>query len=94
MYQGALRGDIGHGLNGYYFGENGEHSMLDVADSIGKALKKRGLGEAEPKTLSKQELDKYTGGVSVPLQRNPDRELTELVHVSRYKLARPGAALA
>lgn len=64
MYQGALRGDIGHGTDGYYFGENGEHSMLDVADAIGEALSKRGLGQAEPKTLSKEELDKYIGGVS------------------------------
>lgn len=69
MYQGALRGDIGHGADGYYFGENGEHSMLDVAESIGKALNKRGLGQAEPTTLSQQELDKYTGGVSIMLPR-------------------------
>lgn len=40
--------------------------MLDVAEAIGKALSKRGLGQAEPKTLSKEEVDKYTGGVSVP----------------------------
>lgn len=94
MYEGALRGDIGHGADGYYFGENGEHSMYEVAESIGEALSKRGLGQAEPKTLSQAELDKYIGGVSWNTRGGWPRPVKlTAVHLPRNELARPGPAL-
>lgn len=57
--------DIGHGKEGYYFGENGEHVLLDVAKTIGSGLKDLGLAKSdEPTTFTKEEVDKWLGGVS------------------------------
>ncbi len=51
---------VGHGHNGYYFGENGEFSWYDLAKAIGKALVKRGISTSdEPTTFEKEELSKY-----------------------------------
>lgn len=63
----ALAGDdIGHGREGFYFGENGEHTMLDIAQTMGADLAGMGLADtADPSTFNKTELDKYFGGVSV-----------------------------
>lgn len=62
----ALAGDdIGHGREGFYFGENGEHTMLHIAKAIGADLEDMGLADtADPSTFTKTELDKYFGGVS------------------------------
>ncbi|KAH9895219.1 NAD-P-binding protein [Cubamyces lactineus] len=55
--------DIGHGKEGYYFAENGEHKLYDVAKRIGVVLKDFGLANTEePSTFSKEELDKYFYG--------------------------------
>lgn len=57
--------NIGHGKEGYYFGENGEHVLLDVAKTIGSGLKDLGLAKSdEPTTFTKEEVDKWLGGVS------------------------------
>jgi len=54
---------IGHGREGYYFGENGEHTLYDVAKAIGQAMVELGKAKsAEPTTFTKEELDKYFGG--------------------------------
>ncbi|KAI0644728.1 NAD-P-binding protein [Trametes meyenii] len=54
---------IGHGKEGYYFGENGEHKLYDVARTIGAVFKDFGLSESdEPTTFTKEELDKYFYG--------------------------------
>ncbi|KAI0370392.1 NAD-P-binding protein [Pilatotrama ljubarskyi] len=60
----ALSGaDIGHGREGYYFAENGEHTMLEVAKVMGAVLKDMDLADtAEPSTFTKEELGKYFGG--------------------------------
>ncbi len=51
---------MGHGHNGYYFGENGEYSWYDLSRAIGKALVKRGISNSsEPTTFAKEELSKY-----------------------------------
>ncbi|KAI0806131.1 NAD-P-binding protein [Irpex lacteus] len=51
---------VGHGHNGYYFGENGEYTWYDLARAIGKALVKRGISTSEePTTFAKEELPKY-----------------------------------
>ncbi|KAK1224079.1 hypothetical protein PQX77_008409 [Marasmius sp. AFHP31] len=53
----------GHGREGYYFGANGEHSLLDVCRSIGAALVDLGIGTSpEPTSFTKEEIDKYFGG--------------------------------
>ncbi|KAJ7020344.1 NAD(P)-binding protein [Mycena alexandri] len=55
--------DLGHGWNGFYFGANGEHSLLDVGKAIGEALVATGKSDnPEPTTFSQEELDKYFGG--------------------------------
>lgn len=53
---------IGHGRDGFYFGENGEHLWYDISKAIGKALVKRGISKSdEPTTFTKEELVKYFG---------------------------------
>ncbi|KAI0783874.1 hypothetical protein BC629DRAFT_530767 [Irpex lacteus] len=55
---------VGHGSNGYYVGENGDHIWYDVSKAIGKALVKRGLSKSdEPTTFADEELIKYWGSV-------------------------------
>ena len=50
----------GHGREGIYFGENGEHTGYDVCKALGEALKAIGkVDNAEPTTLTKEEIDKY-----------------------------------
>ncbi|KAI0671513.1 NAD-P-binding protein [Trametes maxima] len=58
-----LGADVGHGREGFYFAENGEHTLLDIAQAIGAALKDMGhASSAEPSTFTREELDKYFGG--------------------------------
>jgi len=55
----------GHGREGIYFGENGEHKLYDVAKTISQALVDLGRGKStEPSTFTKAELDKYLDGSS------------------------------
>ncbi|PCH42431.1 hypothetical protein WOLCODRAFT_152461 [Wolfiporia cocos MD-104 SS10] len=54
---------IGHGRDGFYIGENGEHMLYDVSRAIGEAMV--ALGRARTNrvsTFSRAELDKYFGG--------------------------------
>ncbi|KAF9460253.1 hypothetical protein BDZ94DRAFT_938450, partial [Collybia nuda] len=54
---------VGHGREGIYFSENGEHTGYDVGKAIGQALVGAGKGEnPEPTTFTKDELDKFFGG--------------------------------
>ena len=61
----ALAGQqIGHGREGFYFGENGEHTLYQIAEAIGCALQELRLADtATPSTFTKHELDKYFAGV-------------------------------
>lgn len=53
---------VGHGVSGYYFGENGELSWYDIAKAIGKAMVKHGVCETdEPSSFTSEELLKYLG---------------------------------
>ncbi|KAF7424397.1 hypothetical protein PC9H_009704 [Pleurotus ostreatus] len=54
--------ETGHGVNGYYFGESGEHSLYDVGKAVAEALVDLGIGSPEPTTFTKAEIDKYFGG--------------------------------
>ncbi|KAK7044259.1 hypothetical protein VNI00_007981 [Paramarasmius palmivorus] len=50
----------GHGRDGYYFGANGEHSLLDVAKTIGEVLFEVGqLKSREPTSFTKEENEKW-----------------------------------
>lgn len=53
----------GHGREGFYFGENGEHTLYDVSKRISEILVDRGLGRhAEPFPFTEEEADKYLEG--------------------------------
>ncbi|OBZ72232.1 hypothetical protein A0H81_07904 [Grifola frondosa] len=64
IFDAVINGaQIGHGRDGYYFGENGEHTLVDVSKAIGVALVDAGKAKlAEPTSFTPEELDKYFGG--------------------------------
>ncbi|KAI0787443.1 NAD-P-binding protein [Fomes fomentarius] len=52
----------GHGWEGFYFGENGEHTWYQLSKAIGEALVALGITQdSEPTTFSVEELVKYFG---------------------------------
>ena len=56
--------NVDHGIRGYYYGENGEHSWYDISKEIGRAFVELGLSKSdEPTTFSDEELAKYFGSV-------------------------------
>ena len=63
LFNAIRKGDnpaCGHGREGFYFGENGEHTLYEVGKAIGDAMVQLGLsGNAEPTTFTKEEIDKY-----------------------------------
>ncbi|KAI0789836.1 hypothetical protein C8Q75DRAFT_762663 [Abortiporus biennis] len=53
---------VGHGREGYYFGENGEHTWYELCKEISKALYELGRGKIpEPTAFTTDELVKYFG---------------------------------
>jgi nucleoside-diphosphate-sugar epimerase len=53
----------GAGWAGFYFGESGSHSLLELAEAVGAALVAAGKAkDAAPTTFTKAELDEYFGG--------------------------------
>lgn len=59
---------VGHGREGFYFGENGEHSLYDVGKEIARVLVELGKGRTDvPTIFSEEEIQKYFGvSVLVP----------------------------
>ena len=56
---------LGHGTDGYYFGESGEHCLYDVGKAVAEVLVDLGISQSrEPTTFTKDEIDKYFSGVS------------------------------
>lgn len=50
----------GHGREGFYFGESGEHNMYEVGQAVSQALVDVGKGKSrEPTTFTQEEIDKY-----------------------------------
>jgi hypothetical protein len=50
----------GHGREGFYFGESGEHSLYQVGKAVSEALVAIGRGQsAEPTTFTQDETNKY-----------------------------------
>ncbi|KAJ3566140.1 hypothetical protein NP233_g7179 [Leucocoprinus birnbaumii] len=53
----------GHGREGFYFGLNGEHTLLEVSEELGRVLVALGKSSSpEPTTFTKEEIDKYFNG--------------------------------
>jgi nucleoside-diphosphate-sugar epimerase len=54
---------VGQGREGYYFGESGSHTLLQVAEAIGAALVKAGKAtDPTPTTFTDEEAVKFFGG--------------------------------
>lgn len=49
-----------HGHEGYFFGENGEHTLADIGRAIGQAMVDLGKAKsAEPTSFTSDEVQKY-----------------------------------
>jgi hypothetical protein len=58
--------DFAHGRAGFYFGENGEHTLYSVGEAISRVLSDMGKGSPLPTTLSAREIRLYfPGGTSL-----------------------------
>ena len=54
--------NVGHGIKGFYFGENGEHSWYEISKAVGCAMVDLGLSKSdEPTAFTRDELIKYFG---------------------------------
>ncbi|KAJ7727296.1 hypothetical protein DFH07DRAFT_231635 [Mycena maculata] len=51
--------DFAHGRAGFYFGENGEHTLYAVGEAIAKVLSDMGKGSPTPMTFSDREIRLY-----------------------------------
>ena len=57
--------NLAHGREGYYFAENGEYRLHDVAKAYSQALYDLGKGKSpEPTTYSADEVEKYFGVIA------------------------------
>ena len=66
VLRAALSGTAPHGRDGHYFAASGEYRLLDAAKAYTGALHKLGKSKTpEPTTYSKEEIDKYFGGVCI-----------------------------
>ncbi|CAL1699088.1 unnamed protein product [Somion occarium] len=55
---------VGHGREGYYFGENGEHHWSQISRAIGEAFVQLGIStDPEPTPFTDEELIKYFGSL-------------------------------
>jgi hypothetical protein len=83
----------GHGREGIYFGENGEHIYYDIAKAIGEVLTEIGkLDNPEPTMLTQEEIVKYFG-VSSHAESRFDAYLMWKIpgfEAHRYKLSCSG----
>ncbi|KIJ63834.1 hypothetical protein HYDPIDRAFT_40854 [Hydnomerulius pinastri MD-312] len=59
VYDAILEGKAGHGREGLYFGENGEHVLRDISIKISEALNDLGESDSrEPTSFDQSEYDK------------------------------------
>jgi len=57
--------NLPHGREGYYFAENGEYKLYDVAKAYSQALYDLGKGKSpDPTTYSAEEVQKYFGVIT------------------------------
>ena len=58
---------LAHGRNGFYFGEDGEYVLYDLAKAVSEALYGKGKSKsATPTTLNEDEMAKYFPGTMFP----------------------------
>jgi len=51
-----------HGREGIYIGENGQHTLYDVAKAVQEAMIELGLSkDTEPNSFTREEVEKYFG---------------------------------
>ncbi|KAG0697656.1 hypothetical protein DFH29DRAFT_944933 [Suillus ampliporus] len=65
VFNAAVKGpdETGHGHEGYYFGENGEHRVGEISEILAKLLYEMKLGESpEPTVFTDEELQRYFRG--------------------------------
>ena len=56
---------LAHGVEGYYFAENGEYKLYDVAKAYSQALHDLGKGKSpDPTTYSTHEIQQYFGVIT------------------------------
>ncbi len=66
LFDAIVSGRSGHGWEGFYFGENGEHSLYQISRAIGDALVAFGISkDPEPTAFTAEELAEYFGAESV-----------------------------
>lgn len=64
LFDGILNDNpaVGHGVDGYYFGANGEHQWYDIAKAIAVALHELGKVKTdEPTSFKHEEMTPYFG---------------------------------
>ena len=65
LYDSIVRNgadNVDHGIRGYYFGENGEHSWYAISKEIARVLVEKGIGASdEPTSFTADELVQYWG---------------------------------
>jgi len=88
----------GHGREGYYFGENGEHYLYDVGKTVGRVLVDLGKSNrAEPTTFKKEEIEKYFR-VSIYIFEQPEVLISLVIlaglRVSWFQLTVPRQSIA
>lgn len=58
--------EAGHGREGFYFGENGEYTWLELAQAVGEALFEKGFTKTpEASTFTTEDLVKYFGSGAI-----------------------------
>ncbi|KAI5997250.1 hypothetical protein F5J12DRAFT_851731 [Pisolithus orientalis] len=56
VYENALSGKAGHGREGFYFGENGEHKLYDLSKVVAQELYNVGRGKSpEPAPFTEED---------------------------------------
>ncbi|KAI6012080.1 hypothetical protein BKA83DRAFT_676974 [Pisolithus microcarpus] len=82
VYENALSGRAGHGREGFYFGENGEHKLYDLSKVIAQELYNVGKGKSpEPAPFTEEDYNR------------PENFGLEFLGTNARCLARRGRAL-
>ncbi|KAI6006832.1 hypothetical protein EDD15DRAFT_2207248 [Pisolithus albus] len=82
VYENALSGRAGHGREGFYFGENGEHKLYDVSKVVAQELYNIGKGKSpEPAPFTEEDYSR------------PENFGLEFLGTNARCLARRGRAL-
>jgi len=84
--------EIGHGREGFYFGENGEYTLYEASKAVSEAMLAHGKGNAlEPSAFTEEEYEKMplvNMFVSLVAHQVTDRicHFSRAGHLLRHKL--------